>query len=284
MEIHNPSILDFEILVHALEITAIVFSMMIFIEWIDVRTRGKIPQWINKHKAYQYLIPNFLGLTPGCMGAYLNVSLYMHGYLTLGALLGGMIATTGEASLVMFALIPSTAVKIHLMLFFIAIPSAILTDYLVGLLKISYERECEAIEYHQDEQSILHYLKAHIWQHIIKKHIWRIFLWTLFAIWLVHLGMKFFDLSDFTRENPQLMLLIAILIGLIPDIAPQFIFVFLFAEGIIPFSVLLTSSIVQNGHALLPLLSYSIRDTITIKSFNVLVGLIMGWTLMALGF
>ncbi len=284
MDVHNHSILNFEILIHTLEITAIVFSMMVFIDWIDVRTRGKIPQWINKHKAYQYFIPNFLGLTPGCMGAYLNVSLYMHGYLTIGALLGGMITTTGEASLVMFALIPSTAVKIHLILFLIAIPAAVLMNYLVGLLKISHERECEAITYHRDEKSILHYLKAHIWQHIIKKHIWRIFLWTLFAIWLVNVGMKFFDLSNFARENPQLMLLIAILIGLIPDIAPQFLFVFLFAEGIIPFSVLLTSSIVQNGHALLPLLSYSIRDTITVKSFNVLIGLSIGLTVMAFGF
>lgn len=284
MDVYNHSILNFEILVHTLEITAIVFSMMVFIDWIDVRTRGKIPQWINKHKAYQYFIPDILGLTPGCMGAYLNVSLYMHGYLTIGALLGGMIATTGEASLVMFALIPSAAVKIHLILFLIAIPAAVLTNYLVGLLKISHERECEAIEYHQDEKSVLHYLKAHIWQHIIKKHIWRIFLWTLFAIWLVHVGMKYFDLSNFARENPQLMLLIAILIGLIPDIAPQFLFIFLFAEGIIPFSVLLTSSIVQNGHALLPLLSYSIRDTITVKLFNVLIGLGIGLTIMAFGF
>jgi hypothetical protein len=76
----------------------------------------------------------------------------------------------------------------------------------------------------------------------------------------------------------------ALLIGIIPDVAPQFVFVFMFAEGVIPFSVLLTSSMAQNGHALLPLLSYSLKDTITIKSFNIVFALIVGTIVMGLGF
>jgi hypothetical protein len=58
-------------------------------------------------------------------------------------------------------------------------------------------------------------------------------------------------------------------------VAPQFIFVFMFSEGLIPIGVLVTSAIVQNGHALIPLLSYCIRDTIIIKAFNTAFGLII---------
>lgn len=279
----EPELIDIHVLFHTIEITIIVFLMMVIIDWIDVQTRGKIPQWINRHKTYQYIISCLLGLSPGCMGAYMNVSLYMHGYLSLGAIVGGMIATSGEASLVMFALFPGKAFIIHILLLMFALVSAFITDYLLKQFNIEHKCECPSIIYHQNERSINHYLREHIWQHIIRKHIWKIFLWTFFAIWIVHIGMGYFDLSTFIKDNPHLLFLFAIIIGFIPDVSPQFIFVFLYHEGLIPFSVLLASSIVQNGHALLPLLSYSIRDAIIIKSINVLFGLIIGLLFIIFG-
>jgi hypothetical protein len=283
MHSDKQSFFEIDILFHALEITAIVFVMMLIIDWVDVQTRGKIPKLIANRRRYQYLVAGFLGITPGCMGAYMNVSLYMHGYLSLGAIVGGMIATNGEASLVMFAQFPRTALILHIVMFFLAIAYAAMVDQIVGRFQIKHQLECESLTYHDDEKSIMHYIKAHIWQHIIKKHTIRIFLWTFFAIWLVHLGMHFFDIATFAKNNPQLILLTAVLVGIIPDVAPQFIFVFMYSQGLIPFSILLTSSIVQNGHAMLPLLSYSIRDTIIIKTFNVVIGLIIGLSIMAFG-
>lgn len=284
MDSDQHSYFEIDILFHTLEITAIVFMMMLIIDWVDVQTRGKIPKLIANRRPFQYLVAGFLGITPGCMGAYMNVSLYMHGYLSLGAIVGGMIATNGEASLVMFAKFPVTALLLHLILFLVALAYSAVVDKIVSRFRIKHQIECESLTYHQDEKSIIHYIKAHIWTHIIKKHIIRIFLWTFFAIWLVHLGMHFFDIATFAKNNPQLILLTAVLVGIIPDVAPQFIFVFMYSQGLIPFSILLTSSIVQNGHALLPLLSYSIRDTIIIKSFNVAIGLFVGITIMAFGF
>jgi len=115
---------EVDILKHALQITAWVFGMMVLIDWIDVRTRGRIPQWMTGRKSSQYLLAGMLGLTPGCMGAYMNVSLYMHGYLSIGAMVGGMIATSGEAALIMFALFPKTAIILHLILICSAISFA----------------------------------------------------------------------------------------------------------------------------------------------------------------
>jgi len=86
------------------------------------------------------------------------------------------------------------------------------------------------------------------------------------------------------NTHPQLVLLLAVIIGLIPDVAPQFIFIFMFSDGLIPFSVLLTSSMIQNGHGLIPLLSYSVKNTLVIKGFNVLFGVIVGIILMAFGY
>jgi len=277
-------IFETDILWHSLEITGLIFIMMIFIDWIDVQTRGRVPEWISHHKIYQYFLATIFGLIPACMGSYLNVSLYMHGYLSLGALLGGMISTTGEASLVMFAEFPKTAIVLHLILFTSGMLFAFITDFVIQKFKIPHKLECHSLVYHRDETFLLHYLKYHIWEHLLKKHIWRIFLWTFFAIWFTHIGTQYYDLNNFIKSHPQVILLLAVLAGLIPDIAPQFVFVFMFSEGLIPFSVLLTSSMVQNGHGMLPLLSYSLRDSIIIKTFNVVFGLFSGILLMSLGY
>lgn len=278
------NIFNFDILFHALEITALVFVMMIIIDWIDVHTRGRLPSWISGHPFYQYGMASLLGLTPGCMGVYMNISLYMHGYISLGAMVGGMIATTGEATLVMFALFPKTALLLNLILVTLGIIFALITDVIVRKFHIPHCEECEALVYHKNESSISHYIKEHVWQHIIKKHIWKIFLWSFFAMWIIHVGGQYWDIKTFVKVHPQLVLLIAVLVGIIPDVAPQFIFVFMFSESLIPFSVLLASSMVQNGHGLIPLLSYSVKDTITIKTFNVIFGLATGLAVMALGF
>ncbi|MBW2593384.1 MAG: selenocysteine protein, partial [Deltaproteobacteria bacterium] len=74
------------------------------------------------------------------------------------------------------------------------------------------------------------------------------------------------------------------LLGIVPESGPHLIFVMLYAQGIVPFSVLFTTSFVQDGHGMLPLLSYSIKDSLLIKSFNLLFGLATGGLLYAAGF
>ena len=92
------------------------------------------------------------------------------------------------------------------------------------------------------------------------------------------------DLKSLTSEYPFLILILGALIGLIPESGPHLIFVMLFAKGLIPFSVLFTSSIVQDGHGMLPMLSYSVKDSIKIKLFNLSFGLIFGLILFVFGF
>jgi len=129
-----------------------------------------------------------------------------------------------------------------------------------------------------------HYLKEHIWNHIVKKHLLKIFLWSLFAILIVHVGLEFLDLEAFIEGNMLWILFLSALLGIIPESGPHLIFVMMFSQGLIPFSVLLTSSIVQDGHGMLPLLSYSIKDSLLIKCFNLAIGLIVGGIVYAIGF
>ena len=79
------------------------------------------------------------------------------------------------------------------------------------------------------------------------------------------------------------VLVIANLVAIVSESGPHLIFVALFADGLVPFSVLLASSIVQDGHGMLPLLSYTLKDSVLIKLFNLAIGLGLGIILYTLG-
>jgi len=121
-----------------------------------------------------------------------------------------------------------------------------------------------------------HFLQEHLWGHIIKKHLPKIFLWTLGVLAILQTGGYFFDIDGWVRGNHLYIMFLAILIGLIPQSGPHIIFITLFAGGAIPFSILLTNSIVQEGHAGLPLIAESKRGFLWMKAISVAVGLLVG--------
>jgi hypothetical protein len=129
-----------------------------------------------------------------------------------------------------------------------------------------------------------HFLEAHLWGHIIKKHFLKIFAWTFGALLLIQYGLQYLDVQHWVSENPLLILLVAVLIGIIPESGPHIVFIILFASGHIPFSILLASSIVQDGHTTLPLLAESKKGFFYAKFINVAVGLIAGFTGYLFGF
>jgi hypothetical protein len=261
---------------HAMRITLFVFMMMVAIDYLDVKTRGHFRRLVRGGIWRQYAAASALGSTPGCLGAFMNVTLYIHGFLSFGAIVAGMIATSGDEAFVMLAEFPLEALALFGILFVIAIPFGWLADRLVKTLHIIPCKDCELHQIHPEEADRGHYLREHIWNHILKRHIWKVFLWTTLALLVVQLGLQNLGLEDFVRENMGLVLLLGVLVGLIPESGPHLVFVMMYANGVIPFSVLLASSIAQDGHGMLPLLSYTVRDTVLIKVFNVGAALLVG--------
>jgi len=128
-----------------------------------------------------------------------------------------------------------------------------------------------------------HFLEKHLWEHIVKVHIPRVFLWTFGALLLMYFLIDYLDLEAWIKANYLIVLLIACLIGLIPESGPHMIFVTLFAQGSIPFGLLLASSVVQDGHGMLPLLAESKRSFVSVKIVNFTVGLIAGLVFYLVG-
>ncbi len=129
-----------------------------------------------------------------------------------------------------------------------------------------------------------HFLKEHLYNHIIKKHLLRIFLWTWGTFIVIHLIQSNLSLSNILENNTFWILIISVIVGIIPESGPHLLFVTMFSQNLIPFSVLITNSIVQDGHGMLPLLAESQKDFVRVKIINMLVGLIVGLSLYLLGF
>ena len=72
------------------------------------------------------------------------------------------------------------------------------------------------------------------------------------------------------------MIPLAVAIGIIPESGPHLIFITLYAQGVLPFYVLIVNSIVQDGHTTLPLLAESKASFLKAKLINMAVGLIVG--------
>ncbi len=273
-----------DVLIDSVSIALFVLLMMVLVDYTNVKTQGRLNALLkDSYKWKQYIVGSFLGTIPGDFGSFAGVSLYMHGIISYGTIAGLMIASAGDEAFVMLAMFPKTAVLLFAVLFVIGIFSGRLIDYTVLKFKIPNSAGCEVVQYHQDEKSYKHYIKEHIWKHIIKKHFWKIFLWTFGALLLIEISKNYLNLESLTTQYIWLVLLLSVLIGIIPESGPHLIFVTMFAQGLIPFSILLASSIVQDGHGMLPMLSFSVKDSISIKIFNVLIGLIIGSVLMLLG-
>jgi hypothetical protein len=121
-----------------------------------------------------------------------------------------------------------------------------------------------------------HFVKKHLIDHVIKKHLLKIFLWIAGTLILINLLLHNFDVGAWIYSNMFFILIIALLLGIIPQSGPHLVFVVMFIQGLIPFSILLASSIVQDGHGSLPLLAESKKSFAIMKIINILVGLLVG--------
>ena len=125
-----------------------------------------------------------------------------------------------------------------------------------------------------------HFVEGHLWNHIVKKHLPTIFAWTFGVLLVLGIALQYVDIENWISDNTVLMILLATLIGIIPESGPHLIFVTLFAAGVVPFPVLLASSISQDGHASIPLLAESKKSFAWAKLINCVVAVAAGLTAM----
>ena len=440
-------------------ITGLVVVMMMMIESINIESRGLFFKGLRKTKTGQVVIGALLGSIPGCMGGFATVSLYTHRMLSFGALVAMMIASSGDESFIMLAMIPDKALILFAILFILAIIVGIIVDkiydrkHAVHCHKHDHENcgveiDCDGFELHEhgcddavisfadaqatktitseghshtgvsseakgrveksrhfgwkrlcmflglaifiaalatgqlghdhsahaghhashhaghhaghehtatcshfsnenkdsvhnhssaccqhdhtkacsdhvhtaecstdshnhevahshgsfnllseDWMNILfaglsviilfvllfasdHFVNEHLWKHIIRKHLPTIFAWTFGVLLVLGFALQYIDVKHWTSTNTALMIILATLVGIIPESGPHLIFLTLYASGAVSFPVLLASSISQDGHASIPLLAESKKSFLWAKLINCAVAILAGFTAM----
>jgi len=258
--------------------------MMVVVDFFNIRSRGMLVNLIQKKTWRPYLLSSILGVIPGCFGSFMAVTMYVHGLLGFGALVGNMVAATGDAAYLMISLYPKNAIFLFIILFVAGLIFGPLTQIVAKRLHFIPCKECQLQEYHPLENDVKHYFIEHIWHHIIKEHLLRVAVWIFASLIVINVALHFWNLKEFVQAHRFSVFLLAALTGLIPDSGPNFVFAVLFGQGAIPFSILLTNSISQDGHGILPLLSYTVRDTIYVKLYCLIISLIIGGGVFLLGF
>jgi hypothetical protein len=271
-----------KILLETTKIVGIVALLMTVVEWLQIKFRDKIEKFLTKSIKTQIIGASLLGVVPGCIDAFLIVSLYSHGLVGFGSLVAVMLSTAGDEAFIMLAMIPKTAFLIFGICATLGIVGGFIAEKIAQRIKLKREKVC-SIEIHSGEFNSKHFLREHMYQHIIRKHLPKLFLWIFFTLLTINFLVRQFDLASILPQNKLLLILLAAAVGVIPESGPHLVFLTLFSKRLVPFSVLLVSSLSQDGHGLLPLISYSPRDTIKVQVFTTLFALGIGLILFLIG-
>ncbi len=125
-----------------------------------------------------------------------------------------------------------------------------------------------------------HFVDEHLWRHVVKKHLPSCFAWTFGVLLLLGFGLHYLNIENWISSNTALMIILAALVGCIPESGPHLLFVTLYASGVVPLPVLLASCISQDGHASLPLLAESKTSFLKAKLINFTAALLVGFSVM----
>ncbi len=171
----------FSIIKNSLSITFFVLAMMLFIEYVNVRTQGAFCKRIQKRGWQQIVIGVLFGLFPGCLGTYTVVTLYSHNLVSLGALFATFVATMGDEAFLLFSLDVSTALQISAVLVIIAVIGGFLIDF---VWKKDAVGEPSHFEIHEhDDESHEHHLVSSIRENVLHPSSQRAML--LFGVLLI---------------------------------------------------------------------------------------------------
>jgi hypothetical protein len=137
-----------DILRNSVMITGFVFVMMLVIEYINVITSGRLGRRLARSSFGQYILAALLGALPGCLGAFAVVAMFSHRIVGLGALITAMIATSGDETFVMIALIPRSLLILVPALMVAGIVAGMLTDSLSSRVKFLERIHCDGLKVH----------------------------------------------------------------------------------------------------------------------------------------
>lgn len=260
-----------DVLKESIVLTLTVTALMFIIEAVNITSKGRMFSFLHRKTSGQVLLSSLLGAVPGCLGGYFTVSMYSKKMFSFGALLAMAIATTGDEAFVMLASFPKQALLIFAGLLLAGIAAGLIYDRFNQDYISRDVAECDCSDEDISEHKSLKHKLLHT-----AKHGVRIFAWTFGVMALIGIIDQMVDLESWVSGNVVPMIILASLIGCIPQSGPHMVFVSLYASGILPLPILLASCVSQDGHAGLPLIAASKKDFFRLKGIKFILGIAVG--------
>lgn len=245
------------------------------IEYFEHKAGKKFDNKIRKAGKYGPILGAFLGIIPQCGFSVMAVALFSEGVITLGTLLSIFIATSDEALPVLIStpgainkVVPLIITKLVFAIFW-----GIIADLLIGARKRKSLNKNEDIEYFDDEcinnRFNIKDITLHSLKRTIKISIYILIINIFIASIIEYIGLE--NLTSIMHKNSPFQVLIAGLIGLIPNCAISIGLVEVYLNKAINFSSLIAGLSANAGLAL-PLL---FRESKNKSQFFYTVGLLL---------
>lgn len=265
-----------DVLKESLEVCMLVMLMMSLVEALDLEHNSSFRKVFRKSRIGQVGLGALIGAIPGCVGGFAVTSLYNRGLVSFGALVAMMVASSGDEAFVMLSMFPRKAVMVICLLVCIAFVAGLLVD-LAGIRDRSHVDAADEDEAACRKRTIRSFLVDDVLKHVVFKHLPRVFAWTFGILFVLALLESYVDVGAWINDKTALMIILAALVGIIPESGPHLIFVTLFASGVLPLPVLLASCISQDGHSGLALLAENKRSFFLGKAINVVLAIVVGF-------
>lgn len=120
-----------EVLAEAyLAVSVFVTATLLVVYVVEQRLGLDTAQVLAKHRAWQVPVAVALGLVPGCGGAILVVTAFAKGGISLGALIGTLTATMGDAAFLLLAAQPAVGLLVIAIAGMTGLITGLLVDWL----------------------------------------------------------------------------------------------------------------------------------------------------------
>jgi hypothetical protein len=100
-------------------------------------TQNAMLSFLIKHQKLQVPFSAMLGVLPGCGGAIIVVTQYSKGYVTFGSMVATLIATMGDAAILLIQKKPQMALLLFIIVSFVAIVVGYAVDLIYGEKKFA---------------------------------------------------------------------------------------------------------------------------------------------------
>jgi len=199
-----------------LKIVIFVSVFLSLIDYVERMYSNRIKSIFTNRPLAQIVLASLLGALPGCMDAFLVVSLYIHGAVGFGALVAVMLSTAGDEAFVMLTMIPDDTLKILVATALLGIIGGLLAEKIAGVLHLEFNQSCDCSE--REEPNETGFLRGHVVKNILLGHAPRLFIWILAPLIVIDMLTLGYDLaSKVSGMSPLVMMVFAALLGIIPE-------------------------------------------------------------------